>query len=266
MPTQPSDASTTASATPETTSDAALTRRERAPRTDWRLGGRTVRRWREGLLAVALISLGAAVLLGTAVTLLWVSPRAPLVGTVILWAGLAGPIVWAFTRSRPVGLLRLRALDLLYGLVLGAILRTAQGWLEIATGGSGAFPSYATVDGALPAGWLVTDGLGAIVIAPVLEEFFFRGVLLVALFTVLRRPVGAVVAGVVAVLVTTGVFVLVHALTLSVSVGSALSLAVLGAVCAALVLLTGRILGAVLVHVVFNAGYVILALLGTFLS
>lgn len=262
MPTQPSHAPLT-----DPAAEGRRQRRsERAPRTDWRLGGRTVQGWREWLLAVALIALGAAVLLGTAVTVLWTSPWAPAVGTVILWVGLAGPVVWAFTRSRPAGLLRFRALDLLYGLVLGAILRTAQGWLELATGGSGAFPSYPTVDGALPTGWLLTDGVGAALIAPVLEELFFRGVLLVALFTVLRRPLGAVAAGVIALCGTTGVFVLVHALTLTLSVGSALSLALLGAVCAALVLLTGRTWGAVLVHVVFNVSYVVLGLVGTFLS
>lgn len=240
-------------------------RPKRVARTDWRLGGRTVFRWREGLLAIALVSLGLGVLAGVAIDLVWTSPWAPVLGTVLVWLGMLVPIVVAVRRSRPIGLLRFRALDVLYGVVLGGMLRLVQGSVALA-GGDASLPSYPLVDGALDRGWIITDGVGAAVVGPTIEEFFFRGVLLVALYTVLRRPLGAVASGVTAALVTSGVFVLVHALSAPTSVDGVVGLALLGLVCGILVLLTGRIWGAVLVHVVYNASFVALALVGTFLG
>lgn len=235
------------------------------PRTDWRLGGRTVVRWREWLLAVAFVSLGLGILIGTLITFVWASPWAPAAATAVIWLGMLAPIVWAFTRSRPAGLLRFRALDLLYGLVLGAIVRVTQGAIDAASGAS-EFPSYPLVDGSLPTGWLVTDGVGAALIAPTIEELFFRGVVLVALYTVLRRPLGKTYAGLVGLLVSTGLFVLAHGMTGGVSLGTVVAIALLSLVCGLLVLLTGRIWGAVLTHVTFNTTWVILALAGTFLT
>lgn len=244
----------------------AVTHTPHVRRTDWRLGGRTVQHWREMLLAGALISVGAAILFAALLVWLWPSPWAPASATAILWIGMLVPVVAAFLRSRPIGLLRLRPLDLLYGVVLGAMLRVTQGWLELAAGGSGALPSYVLIDGAPPTGWWLTDILGAAIIAPVLEEFFFRGVVLVTIYTMLRRPIGRAVAGAVALLVSSGLFLLAHGLTLTVAFGETLSLALLGLVCGLLVLLTGRIWGAVLVHVVYNVSYIVLALIGTYWS
>lgn len=230
-------------------------------RTDWRLGGRTVYRWREGLLAIALISLGAGVLLGALVAAVWDSPWAAASATVIVWIGMLLPIVWAFTRSRPIGLLRVRAIDVLYGVVLGALLRTTQGWLEGIGGTPAEWPGLVQVDGSLPLSTLLLDVVAPIVVAPVVEELFFRGVLLVALYTVLRRPFGKVTAGLAAALASTALFVLVHGISAAGDVSGVVSLSLLGMVCALLVLLTGRIWGAVLVHAVYNASYVGLALL-----
>jgi hypothetical protein len=236
-------------------------RRAHEARTDWRLGGRTVYRWREGLLAVALISLGAGVLLGALVAAVWDSPWAAASATVIVWIGMLLPIAWAFTRSRPIGLLRLRALDVLYGLVLGALLRTTQGWLEGLDGTPALLPTLVQVDGVVPLSTVVFDVVAPVVVAPVVEEFFFRGVLLVALYTVLRRPFGKFAAGLAAALVSTALFVLMHGISSVGDVSAVVSLSLLGMVCALLVLLTGRIWAAVLVHAVYNASYVALGLL-----
>ena len=233
------------------------------PRTDWRLGGRTVRRWREWLLASALVSLGVSILAGTVVTWAWTSPWAATSATALFWLGMLVPIVWAFARSIPAGLLRFRMLDLLYAVVLGGVLRVVQGWIETATGGSGALPAYPLVGGQLSSTWWFTDALAVMGIAPVLEEVFFRGVVLVALFTVLRRPLGRAAAGAVAVIASCGLFVLVHGLVIGVAAHEVVSLATLGLVCGLLVLLTGRIWAALLVHVVYNATFVALAVAGT---
>lgn len=234
------------------------------PRTDWRLGGRTVFRWREWLLASALISLGVAILAGTLVGWLWQSPWAAASVTALLWAGMLVPVVRAFSLSRPAGLLRLRALDVLYAVVLGGMLRIAQGWIAQVGEGSAGFPSYPLVNGSLGDLWWLTDGLGVVVVAPAIEEFFFRAVILVSMFTILRRPLGTPVAGLIAVVTSAAVFVIVHSMTLGASLDQLVATGLLGLVCGALVMLTGRIWGAVLVHAVFNATFVVLALVGTF--
>jgi membrane protease YdiL (CAAX protease family) len=224
---------------------------------DWRKA-RHPRGWRELLIALALVSLGLSLLGAT-----FVAESSPVLAQLVLWAGLAVPVIAALSLARPRGLLRIRPIDLLYAVVLGGLLRLIQGWVDAAATGVSVWPSYTLIDGSLPSGWLLVDGLGVAVISPVLEEFFFRGVLLVSLFVVLRRPFGRLVAGWTAGLVSTAVFVAVHALTLQISAADVIALALLGGVASALVVLTGRIWGAVLVHVVFNASFVMLALVGT---
>ena len=233
------------------------------PRTDWRLGGRTVLRWREGLLAIALISLGVAVLAGSMIATVWQSPWAAASATVIVWIGMLVPVVWALSRSRPIGLLRVRALDVLYGLVLGGLLRTTQGWIEGLDGTPAALPTLTRIDGSWGFSTIALDIVAPVVLAPVVEEFFFRAVVLISLYTVLRRPFGKLTAGLVAALASTALFVVVHGISGGAAVSDVVSLSLLGVVCAALVLLTGRIWGAVLVHVVYNGSYVALALIGS---
>lgn len=224
-----------------------------------------MRPWRAVVLAIALIGVGLGVVLGTAVTVL-VPAAGGMAATAMLWLGMLVPIVWAFTRARPVGLLRIRFIDLLWGVGLGTLLRMAQGWIAVAAGGSGALPSYPSIGGSLPSGFVFSDVLAPVVIAPVIEEFFFRAVVLVSLYSLLRRPVGSVVAGGVAVVASTGLFVMLHALAGALSVDAVFSLTLLGLVCGLLVMLTGRIWPAVLVHVVFNASFVVLAVAGTYLG
>ncbi|MCR2764226.1 CPBP family intramembrane metalloprotease [Microbacterium sp. zg.B48] len=156
-------------------------------------------------------------------------------------------------------------MDLLYGVALAGVLRVIQGWLEVAIGGSGAIPSYPLVNGQLSSLWWLTDAVSVVVIAPLIEEFFFRGVILVALYTLLRRPFGRVIAGLAAVILSTGLFVLLHGLTGAISTDRLVSVALLGLVCGMLVMLTGRIWGAVLAHVGFNLSFLVISLVGTFL-
>ncbi len=240
--------------------------RRRQRRTDWRLGGSSVRRWRESLLATSLVSLGIGVLAGTLVASLWQSPWAAASATALIWLGMLVPVVRAFSLSIPAGMLRLRAIDLLYAVGLAGILRVTQGWTQTGLGGSAALPSYPLIDGHLPTGWWFTDAVSVIAIAPVIEELFFRCVLLVVIYCLLRRVAGRGIAAFVAVMLSTGAFVVVHALSAELTAASVISLTLLGLVCGAMVVLTGRIWGAVLVHVLFNASFVALALIGTFLG
>ena len=240
--------------------DCPARRSRRVRRTDWRLGGRTVLHWRESLLAIALVGVGAGIL-GAA------GARAAGLGetiaTLALWVGMGVPVVVALSRSRPIGLLRFRPVDLVFGLGLGLAVRLGQGW---AGGTDAVFPRLATVDGAPASGWWFSDLLAPVLVAPLVETFFFAGVVLVALYTVLRRHVGALVAGAVSALVTTALFVFLHAAIGATTVADVVALSSLGLVMTLLVLLTGRIWGAVLAHVVFNASGAALLLIGTFLG
>lgn len=220
-----------------------------------------MRRWNEWLLAIALISLGIGVLLGAVVEWAWESSAAPLVGTAVVGLGMLVPIVLAFTRSRPVGLLRFRPLDLLWGVGLGVGLRLAQGLIA----GPEPLPIFATIDGRVSEWWAL-EIVGAVVAAPVIEELFFRAVIVVALFSILRRLVGQVAAGIIAALVSTGLFVMTHALAGGADIGPMIGLALLGFIASGVVLLTGRIWGAMVLHAVYNASFVVLSALGTALS
>ncbi|MCZ4069187.1 CPBP family intramembrane metalloprotease [Microbacterium sp. H37-C3] len=244
---------------------ATTSRRPRHRRVDWRQGGSSVRRWREMMLAWALVSLGAGILLGYLV--LWLQPAASwsgLAATAALWLGMLIPVVLALRVSRPAGLLRFRAADLLIGLGFGIVLRLVQGLIQQGVEGQARFPGLLLVDGRLPASWWLTDAAAAGLVAPVLEEFFFRGVVLVAVYTLLRRAAGPATAGVAALLVSTAVFLVSHLVGGALGVDGVLSIALVGVVCAGLVLLTGRIWTGVVAHVVFNLSGVGLAFVGAF--
>ncbi|RLK47965.1 CPBP family intramembrane glutamic endopeptidase [Microbacterium telephonicum] len=236
--------------------DRSSRRRER--RNDWRLGGSTVTRWREKLLAIALLSLGAGVVLGDLVGV-----AVPLLGQVVLWVSMLVPVVLALVWSRPVGLLRFRAIDLLWGVGLGLLVWMIQGWTA---GREVEFPSLVRIDGALPTGWWFTDLIAPVLIAPVVEEFFFHGVLLVAFYAWLRRPLGGFTAGLTALLVTAAVFVVLHTALAPGAVSDVIALAVLALTTGLAVLLTGRIWTAVLVHIVYNVLGAGLLLVGTFVG
>lgn len=221
-----------------------------------------MRPWNLTVLIVALISVGAGIMGGVAVSRID-SPWAGLASTLVLWVAMLVPVMFAFVRSRPVGLLRFRAIDVLYALTLGVGLRVVQGALA---GDRGGFPSIATLDGSLPDGWWLTEALPTVVGAPLVEEFFFRAVLLIVVYQLLRRMSGGVAAGFAALLISTGAFILLHGIGGVLPLGDAVAVGAVGLTCSLLVLLTGRIWGAVLTHVVYNTTYLALTIIGTVLA
>ncbi|MFS0868160.1 lysostaphin resistance A-like protein [Microbacterium sp. 179-B 1A2 NHS] len=243
--------------------DPAPRRRRRVQRTDWRLGGTAVRRWDAIVLAIALISLGIGAFGSALISSIWTSPWSGLVSTTALWVGMLFAVVYAFSRGRPAGLLKLRPVDLLFGVMLGLLLRLLQGWVTDA--GHQPLPSIATLDGSIPPTWFLTEALPGGLIAPVVEEFFFRTVLLVVVYTLLRRPAGRFAAALAAVLVSTATFILMHAVDGSLPLAEALPLGALGLTCALLVMLTGRIWSAVIVHIVYNTTMLVIVAAGTIL-
>ncbi|MCK3769760.1 CPBP family intramembrane metalloprotease [Microbacterium aerolatum] len=233
-------------------------------RRPWWRGGSSVRRWNGEVLGRTVLGLGIGLLAGGLL--------GGIIGTLVMWLCWIAAVVLALRRGVPRGLLRFRAVDVLYGIVLGGALRMIQGWLDVAFGGTGALPSYTSLDGALPPGWWV-DGLSAVVVAPVIEEFFFRGALLIIVFTLVRRlagggsaGAGVGIGGFVAVVASAGLFVMAHQLISPVAADAVTSLALVGVVCGLLVVFTGRIWPAVLVHVVYNGTGVLLMVAGTLLG
>ena len=222
-----------------------------------------MRRWNVEVLGWAALGLGAGMLGGALL--------GGIAGTVTMWVALAVPVVLAFRRGVPRGLLAFRAGDLLYGIVIGGLLRIVQGWLS-----GGAFPSYASLDGRLPPLWWATDLIAGALIAPVVEEFFFRGLLLIVVFTLVRRFAGRSAAGrdtagiglggFTAIVVSAGLFVVTHQLVSPLALGDAVALSLLGVATGFLVVITGRIWPAVLVHLVFNLTGVGLTVVGTLLG
>ncbi|WP_196215801.1 CPBP family intramembrane glutamic endopeptidase [Microbacterium sp. ZXX196] len=230
----------------------------------WLEGSRTARRWNVELLGWVAIGLGVgtigSILVGRAV----VGLAGVVLADVVLWAGMLAPVVVAFTRGVPRGLLRIRALDLLWAAGFGLALRAVQGGLAVAAGDSGALPTFPMINGALPDGWLFLSVISPIVVAPVIESLLFHGVIVVAVYRIARRGLeGALLA----IVCSTAAFVAVHAITVGIADwGQTAALALVGATCAGLVVLTGRVWTAVGVHAVYNAAGVALALAGTALG
>ncbi|MCH8559470.1 CPBP family intramembrane glutamic endopeptidase [Nesterenkonia sp. DZ6] len=239
-------------------------RRARGTRT-WLEGSRTARAWNGTVLAYTAVAVGAALVLSVAARTQLEAPLGPVLSSLLLWIGMAVPVVIAIARSRPRGLFRFRWTDILWGLGLGVLLRIVQGWLEVAAGSPGGLPSYPTLNGDLSinATWLLLGLFAPVLILPLVEEFLFRGVVLVSVYRMARRGVEA---GLLAILASTAAFVALHAVNGMNRWDEPVYLALVGLTCGMLVLFTGRIWGAVLVHMVFNGMWVALALTGTALA
>lgn len=232
-------------------------------RNDWRLGGSSVRRWDVSVLLVSALcgSTGVAI---SGVTARIPASWAPSGSVILLWISLVCAVVFAFSRSRPAGLLRFRLTDLLWGIAVGLTLRLVQGVMSGAD--ANAFPIVSSPDGTVPVDWWSTVALRAAIVSPLVEEFFFRAVLLVTLFQLLRRAAGRVAASAASVLATSGAFLLIHLPFESLDSAAALQVFSVGVACGLLVMLTGRIWSAVIAHVAYNASILALAVIGTLLA
>lgn len=235
----------------------------RRKRTDWRVGGSAVRRWDRSVLLGSVVLGGAGVASSTAIARI-PTPWAPLASNVLLWIPLVGAVVFAFSRARPAGLLRFRTTDALWGVAAGLALRWLQGTLSGAN--ANAFPTVVTSDGVIPVDWWSAVAIRGAVVSPLIEEFFFRAVLLVSLFELLRRAVGAVAAAAASVLATSGAFLLIHLPFEPLDTVAAVQVLIVGIACGLLVMLTGRIWSAVIAHMTYNASFLVLALIGAILA
>src|SRR5680860_132002 len=170
-----------------------------------------------------------------------------------VWIPLLGAVgvAWYF-HGHNLGL-RFRWLDLLWGLSIGLLARSAASAVEIL--GYGQMGSSVVTFGetVYDGWWLFGALLAPVLLAPVIEELFFRGLLLRSVFGVTRTN-GAnrgVSAGI-AVFVSAIVFALVHILTVDTVTGlwvAGLSTFLFGLAVGSLAVLTGRLGGAIIAHV-----------------
>ncbi|TDW30569.1 CPBP family intramembrane glutamic endopeptidase [Cryobacterium psychrophilum] len=204
---------------------------------------------------------------GLAASKFWVTDPnvSVLLSYLAVWIPLLGAVGVAWYWHGHNLRLRFRPLDLLWGLSVGLLARSVASALEmLGYGRLGTGP--VTLGETVYDGWWMFGALAApVLIAPIVEELFFRGLLLRSVLGSTRRAGGGAVSSVViAVLVSGLVFALVHTLTAgtptAVVVGG-VSTFVFGTSAAVLAALTGRLGGAVVAHVTFNALIVVPALL-----
>lgn len=218
-----------------------------------------------------VLALLAALAWGAATRTVVMPAEVQIIGAFLaVWLPLVGTIVIAsFVRGRRSIVLdfrlRLTWLDVLWGVALGFLARTAVSVVEIVS--SGRIAGFG-VQLELPQGLLFWFGvlLAPIVIGPFVEELFFRGLMLRAVEHRAMgdaRTGGRIVAASVAIVVSAVVFSLLHvaqAATIPeawrVGVGSL----VFGLAAGVTTVLTGRLGAAVIGHMVFN-GSLIVALL-----
>lgn len=211
-------------------------------------------------LVALLIALVVAVVLARIVSNLTLRGAVPgpvlqvLLGNVAVWVPLVFGIIWVVRRTGRdlFGRFRIELGDLVFALGIVILARVFDAVLALSfTGTTGLqpAPSLGTPD----VGLLLVSAVGIVLISPVLEELFFRGLfqrLLAAELTPRTRWL--------AVLVTAFLFALAHLFlgSATTSLGGVqvfLTTFVLGLLTGTLVAMTNRIGGAIVAHVLFNA-------------
>lgn len=152
--------------------------------------------------------------------------------------------------------LRIRLLDLLWGAAVGLLARSADVGINLLVTGSDGLQALPV----LGATSILAMVVAPVLIGPLIEEVFFRGVLQRGLTARVARRMPPVPAAVIGVGVTSIVFALLHSLAapsgtaaLVVTVSTLVFAIGAGALAAS----TGRIGGAIVAHVVFNGAAVL---------
>ncbi|WP_104130466.1 CPBP family intramembrane glutamic endopeptidase [Cryobacterium sp. N21] len=180
----------------------------------------------------------------------------PLLGAIVVAGWAHGASFWRWLRFS------VRGIDLIWGLGVGLLARTVASLIEILGYGSIGSAGVRLGDTVYDAWWLFGALLAPVLLAPIIEELFFRGLVLRAVY----GRVAARWAAPIAIAVSGLTFALMHLVALDLSdlatvavVGS--STLIFGLAAASLSLATGRIGGAMIAHVTFNALVIVPALL-----
>ncbi|SMG16193.1 CPBP family intramembrane glutamic endopeptidase [Agreia pratensis] len=156
--------------------------------------------------------------------------------------------------------LRITLLDVVVGVGAGLLARAAVGIVEIAVTGRMIGLGVTFGETYYDVWWLFGTILAPVLIAPFVEEIFFRGLLQRAVLRVSSARLSPRVAASVSMIASAALFALLH-LTQAASPTGALVLGlsslILGLTAALIAGLTGRIGGAIAAHVVFNGSLVL---------
>lgn len=158
-----------------------------------------------------------------------------------------------------LGLRHWRWMDAAVGISIALIVRGLVETIAPTTG-SLVTPFAEDVGAAVPA--IVVAVVGGVLLSPIVEELFFRGLALRAMTQASTPALGAISASIVSVGVTTLGFVALHVLPSGGAVPLALVVGAtaIGLGCGILAAVTDRLGGAVVAHVVFNASGIALLL------
>ncbi|TFD13493.1 CPBP family intramembrane metalloprotease [Cryobacterium sp. TMT1-2-2] len=162
--------------------------------------------------------------------------------------------------------LSIRPIDLVWGLAVGLLTRTAASLIEIGVYGSMGTTGVSFGETVYDLWWLFGALLAPVLLAPLVEELFFRGLVLRAVHSQVVTRGSSGWAGVIAVTVSGLTFALMHLVTIEVGNAQAIvvvgvSTLIFGLAAASISLATGRIGGAIIAHVTFNGLVVVPALL-----
>jgi hypothetical protein len=153
--------------------------------------------------------------------------------------------------------LRFRWIDLLWGAGIGFIGRSADAFLRLVVVGSTGLGQQPTISAiaALNAQTVALGIIAPVLIAPVIEEIYFRGLIQRSLAAALE-PLSAVTRWAAAVVLTSLAFALVHALLLLAQPEEAMlagiSTFIFALLAGTTAAATNRLGGAVVGHVAFN--------------
>ncbi len=185
-------------------------------------------------------------------------PDLELGGYLVVWLPLLGAVLYAsFIRgsrslARDFGI-RFHWLDLLWGLAIGLLARVCATIVELVVyGRSGSAMPYFD-----DRWWIFFVLIAPLLVSPIIEELFFRGLLLRSLLVTLNPAT--------AIGISSMLFALLHVLvatTPAQALVTGLSTLILGIALATLTVLTRRAGGAIVAHVAFNALVVIPGLVG----
>jgi membrane protease YdiL (CAAX protease family) len=212
-------------------------------------------------LVILLVAVGVAVILARVVGGLSRGGSIPspvlqvLAADFAVWLPLAAGVLWVLRRSSGPGrarVLRLEIGDAIFAVGIVILCRVFDVFLGLSFDGTTGLtpaPSLGTPD----IGLLTVSGIGIVLVSPVLEEVFFRGLFqrrMAAELTPRTRFM--------AVLLTAFLFAVLHVLL---GAGTTqlegfrvfLTIFALGSLTGTLVAMTDRIGGAILAHVLFNA-------------
>ncbi|MBG6237088.1 membrane protease YdiL (CAAX protease family) [Mycetocola sp. CAN_C7] len=231
-------------------------------------------RWMFGEVVLGLagaLSLAAFLSLGIYSGALTKGNGSQLFGYLAVWVPLLGAVLYATYRRGQCSLrldfgLRSTWLDILFGLTLGFFLRSIATLVEIliygraATGGATFGPTVYDI------WWVLLAVLAPVVIAPVIEELFFRGLLLRAVMKASARSTATSsrIPAVIAIGVSSLVFAAVHMLQTGGGAPMAvvgISTLVVGIGLGTLAAVTARLGGPIIAHVTFNGLGVLATLL-----